>query len=120
MPNFFIFANSVLSFIPKITAAPFAPLTRHLVWKRTSRIYAFCTASKVRNLSPFLLMDLFLGIQSPGKSVVPDSIIIARSIRFSSSRMLPGKSYLLSSSIAFFEIRLNDFPDFVLNFSKKN
>jgi len=117
IPSFRILAMSVVLFKPSFAAAPFRPPTTQLVWRRVAMMCARSASASVRKtqFGVSWLVSSAIG----ARNSAPLVRITERSIKFWSSRILPGQSYLTSAVITSSGMCSIDFPWRLANVRRK-
>ena len=105
--NFRILLIRVVLFSPSLAAAPFRPPTTQLVSRRVDMMWALSASASVH--LPGIGIQLFLSSPTGARSSTPPFVRMTDlCMKFSSSRILPGQSYLTRAAITSSETRSID------------
>src|SRR6266851_7974786 len=108
IPSLRIFVMRVVRLSPSFAAAPYGPPTTQLVSRRVLMMSARCASFRVRTTPSRVswLVSSAIG----ARSSLPFVRITDRSIKFCSSRIFPGQSYLMMAAITSSETWSIDLP----------
>src|ERR1700693_1922783 len=98
-PSLRILSIKVDLAIPRTAAAPRRPPTTQFVSRSTSKMWSRSASMKKAMLALGECLKRYLRSAIAGRSTRPVDIITVRSMKFCSSRILPGQSHLLKRSL---------------------
>jgi len=105
--NFRILLRRVVLFSPSLAAAPFRPPTTQLVSRRVDMMWALVESASVH--APGIGIPFFMSSAIGARSFTPPFVRMTDlCIKFCSSRILPGQSYLTRAAITSSEMHSMD------------
>src|SRR5690348_6305755 len=105
--NFRILLIRVVLFSPSLAAAPFRPPTTQFVSRRVDMMWALSASASVH--APGIGIPLFVSSATGARSSTPPFVRMTDlCMKFCSSRILPGQSYLTRAAITSSETRSID------------